>query len=212
MKKTQTQKILDSDISRYKKNKLGASLALLGLVFNCLYFMLLYGYKTSVLPGTGVYTKFYSMEIGISVLLTLVMLLMTFLSSEGVKGYNRKFCIVLLVLAVFQVIRIFGFPLYGLRNNLLIVNYFGLTDKTPGVNGIEFTILLVYLLASAACLIASAVISYLRSVQLEKFNASIVNGEFNIDEFLSNLDKEDDVMAVKADAEIKTVETAKEEN
>ncbi len=211
MKKTENQKILDSDISRYKKNKLGAGLALLGLVFNCLYFMLLYGYKTSVF-STGEYTKFYSMEIGISVLLTLVMLLTTFLSSEGVKGYNKKFCIVLLVLAVFQVFRIFGYPLYGLRNNLLNVNYFGLTDKTPGVNGIEFTILLVYLLASAACLIASAVLSYIRIVQLEKFTASIESGEFNIDEFLAKLDKEEDVMQVKADAEMQSVEAAKEEN
>lgn len=212
-KRTQNEKILQNDISRYKKNKLGASLALLGLVFNCLYFMLLYAYKQSTLPGTTTATKFCTIEIGFSVLLTLVTLLVTFLSSEGVKGYNKKFCIVLLVLAAFQVIRIFSYPLYGLRNELLTINYFGLTNKTPGVNGIEFTILLVYLLASAACLVASAVISYLRIVSLEKFNASIESGEFNVDEFLADLDKQDDVMATEEyKAEAQTVETVKEEN
>ena len=212
MKKTFNEKIVANDISRYKKNKVGSGLALLGLVFNCLYFMLLYAYKASIEVYTGKYTKFCSMEIGFSVLLTLVMLLVTFLSSEGVKGYNKKFCIVLIVLAAFQIFRIFGYPLYGLRNKLLNVNYFGLSASTPGVNEIEFTILLVYLLASAACLIASAVISYIRIAQLEKFNASIANGEFNVDEFLANLDKEDDVMAVKAAEEVQPVETAKEEN
>lgn len=211
MKKTETEKILANDISRYKKNKLGSGLALLGLVFNCLYFMLLYAYKSSIEVDTGKYTKFCSMEIGFSVLLTLVMLLLTFLSSEGVKGYNKKFCIVLLVLAAFQIFRIFGYPLYGLRNKLLTVNYFGLNPDTPGVNEIEFTILLVYLLASAACLIASAVISYLRIVQLKKYNESIQNGEFNIDEFLANLDKEE-ASSVTTDSADQFIETAKEEN
>ena len=37
--------VIKHDILRYKKNKLAQSLAILGLVFNCLYFMLLYAYN-----------------------------------------------------------------------------------------------------------------------------------------------------------------------
>lgn len=189
--KTENQKILNNDISRYSKNKAGANLALLGLVFNCLYFMLLYGYKSQK-------TRFDAIHIGISVLLTLVTLLVAFLSSEGVKGYNKKYCIVLLVLAAFQIFRIFGYPLYGLKNKLLTVNYFGLEPTTKGVNEIEFTILLVYLCASAACFIISAVISYIRSTQREKYLASIESGEFDADAFIKKINEEEDAKEAAA--------------
>lgn len=204
--KTQNQKILDTDISRYKKNKLGANLALLGLVFNCLYFMLLYGMKNFK-------TRFDEMHIGFSVILNLVVLLVAFLSSEGVKGYNKKFSIVLIVLAAFQIFRIFGYPLYGLKNNLLNVNYFGLEATTPGVCKIEFTIMLVYLITSAALFVASAVISYIRAVELEKYVAKVESGEFSVEQFLAELDKEDEQQAAPvAKAEIESQEAAKEEN
>lgn len=123
MKKTDNQKIIQTDIYRYKKNKLAANLALLGLVFNCLYIMLLYGIKLAN-AGDDTKTRFVSLTIGFSVILTLVVLLATFLASEGIKGYNKKYTIILFVLAAFQIFRIFGYPLYGLRNGLLTVNYF----------------------------------------------------------------------------------------
>ena len=62
MKKTLNQQIIDSDILRYKKNKLAASLALLGLVFNCLYIMLLYGIKQAN-TADGARTRFVSLTI-----------------------------------------------------------------------------------------------------------------------------------------------------
>lgn len=186
-KLTPDQKIIHTDIYRYKTNKLAANLALLGLVFNCLYFMLLYGIKIAM--GEDGVTKFASLEIGISVILTLFTLLITFLSSEGIKGYNKKFGYVLLVIAAFQIFRIFGYPLYGLRNNLLTVNYFWLdpTDST-----IEFIILVAFLVASAACLVASAVIGYVRAVQLEKFQKQLDAGEISIDDTLKALDAADE--------------------
>lgn len=182
-----TDSLVKADISRFKKNKLGANLALLGLVFECLYFMLIYGIKVAR-QENGAYTKFCSIDIGISVILTLVLLLVSFLSSEGVKAYNKKFSIVLLVLAVVQIAKIFWLPLYGFRQGILNVNYFGLEPTTPGVNGIEFAILIVYLCASAACFIASAVISYLRCVQLEKHVKAVESGEVDMDKVLVELD------------------------
>ena len=183
MKKTENQRILDNDIARYKKNKLAANLALLGLVFNCLYFMLLYGIK----PGS-LTTRFSSLHIGFSVILTLVVLLATFLASEGIKGYNKKYSIVLLVIAVFQIVRIFGFPMYGLQNNLLTVNYFWFW---PTTSGLEFALLVIYLAASAACLVASAVIGYIRAVNLEKFTKQLENGEVVVEDVLKKMDEED---------------------
>lgn len=198
-KYTEKEKVLSADISVYKKNKFGANLALLGLVFNCLYFMLLYGIKVP-LQTNNEFTKFCSIDIGISVVLTLIMLLAAFLSSEGVKGYNKKFCIVLLVLAVFQVIRIFGIPLYGLREKVLRVNYFGAEPTWSGINGFIFTMLLIWLLASAACFIASAVISYLRCVALEKHTKALESGEINMNELLADMDAEEAANAAAAEA------------
>jgi hypothetical protein len=190
MKRSANDQILVADISRYKKNKLGANLALLGLLFNCLYFMLIYSYKQSILED-GSFVKFCSIDIGFSVILTLVSLLAAFLASEGVKAYDKRYCIILIVLAVFQILRIFYLPLYGLQNKLLTVNYFGLEESTPGVNGIEFAILTIYLCASAACFIASAVISYIKTNQLNAHIAAVESGEIDIDKVLAEADAEE---------------------
>lgn len=180
--------ILQTDISRYKKNKLAANLALLGLAFNCLYFMLLYGIKVTN-DANGNATKFASLTMGFSVILTLVLLLVAFLASEGIKGYNKKYAIVLWVLAAFQIFKIFGYPLYGLQNDLLTVNYFWINPTTSTA---EFVILVIYLVASAACFVASGVIGYIRAVQLEKFQAAINANEIDVDAAIKQLNAEDE--------------------
>lgn len=196
MKKTPNQEILSSDIMRYKSNKLPASLALLGIVFNCLYFCLLYGFKE----------RFFSMwKIGISVMLTLVFLLVTFLSSEGIKAYKKNYSIVLLVLALIQVIRMFGLPLEALKydNGLgatdvhaLAIRYFG-ADLSSAAS---YTILIIWLAASAACLIAAAVIGYINCVRLEKFQKKIDDGEVVIEDVITQMNAEDEAKAALAAA------------
>lgn len=196
-KLTPNQQVVADDILRYKKNKLPANLALLGLVFNCLYFMLLYAIKVFD-------SKFAKMEIGISVILTLFTLLISFLASEGIKGYNKKYCIVLLGLAAFQIFRIFGYPLYGLKEDILKVNYLWFNPKS---STLEFVFMLVYLCASAACFILSAVLGYLRAVRLEKFEANLANGTINVDATLKALDEEDIRQAENVIAEANVTET-----
>lgn len=186
-KKTVNQKIVADDILRYKKNKLASMLALLGLVFNCLYFCLLYA-----IPALSM----RNIVIGVSVLLTLVVLLVVFLSSEGVKGYNKKFSIVLFVIAAFQIARIFYYPLKGLRANTLHgIGYFGIY---PTNSTLFFIILLVYLCASAACLIASGVIGFIYAQHLENFQKKIDNGEVDIKATLKAMDAEDEAAAEEA--------------
>lgn len=197
MKRTPNQEILHSDIMRYKTNKLPASLALLGIVFSCLYFCLLYGYKTPF---------FSQWKIGISVMLTLILLLVTFLSSEGIKAYKKNFSIVLLVLAVFQVIRMFGLPLEALKYDstlaasdvhALEIRYFGV-DLSSGAS---YAILLIWLAASAACLAAAAVIGYINCTKLERFQKQIDNGVVVIEDVMAKMNAEDDSKASAAPVE-----------
>lgn len=172
---TPSDKIVNTDIMRYKTNRLPAMLALLSLVFNVLYFCLLYGFKNSF---------FSNWKIGVSVVITLVTLLFTFLASEGIKGYNKKYCIMLLVLAAIQIIRIFILPIQALQNDLsgaenpaLSVRYFGMDLSSQAY----CAILIIWLSLSATCLIASAVLGYINCTRLEKFNAAIEKGEIDID-------------------------------
>ena len=191
---------IESDTLLYKKNKLPATLALLGLVFNCLYFCLLYGIK----DRTGD-TRWSQIDIGISVILTLVLLLVTFLSSEGIKGYNKKFCIPLLVIAVFQIARIFYFPLYGLQNNILPIPYFWIY---PTTSTFEFIMMVVWLVASAACLTASAIIGYIQIKRLESHLKAVESGEldmnavFAAEEAKEAEQKEETSAAVEANSEV----------
>lgn len=216
MNKTPNQKVLQSDISRYKTNKLASSLALLSLVFNCLYFCLLYGFLS--LSAAGNSNKFSGADLwrlGISVILTLVTLLMTFLCSEGIKTYNKRFAIPLVVIAVVQIIRMFGLPLEMLKKDtaagmasnisgaMLNVRYFGI-DLSPSAS---YALLVIWLAVSAACLIAAAVIGYINSVKLENFNKKIESGEIVIEEVLAEMDKED---AMTADKNTETVASAEE--
>lgn len=183
--------VIKHDILRYKKNKLAQSLAILGLVFNCLYFMLLYAYTDKY---------FQTITIGFSVIITLIILLTTFLSSEGVKNYNKVYTYVLLVIAAFQIFRIFGYPLYGLRNKLLTVGYFGFYP-TPEQSWVEFVILTVYLCASAGCLIASAVIGWIQAQRFEKFSKKAESGEIDVMAAIKKLDADEQAEKQEAAAQ-----------
>lgn len=185
---------IENDTLLYRKNKLPANLALLGLVFNCMYFCLLYGVKDRT--GETIWSQ---IDIGISVILTLVLLLVTFLSSEGIKGYNKKFCIPLLVIAVFQIVRIFYFPLYGLKNNILTIPYFWIY---PTTSTFEFIMMVIWLCLSAACLAASAVIGYIQTVRLEKHVKAIESGELDMKAVLAAEDAKEAEAAEKVSATV----------
>lgn len=203
MKRTPNQEIIHNDLKRYKNNKLAASLALLAIIFNCLYFCLLYSFRDKY---------FGTWRLGVSVVLTLLVLLITFLSSEGIKNYNKKFAILLTALAVIQIIRMFGLPFEALKFDVsnevaseisggaLNMRYFGI-DLTPTAS---YILLVIWLGASAGCLIASAVIGYINSVKLETFNKKIESGEIVIEDTLAEMDKEDAKVA-EVDAENVTV-------
>lgn len=173
--------ILKNDVLRYKKNSLPANLALLGLVFGALYFCILYGFKEPT-DANNETSWFATILIGASVILTLVMLLTNFLASEGIKSYKKNYCIVLLILAAIQIARIFIYPVsYVLQHTAegeFVLSYFWIRTNNSVFPGI---MMIVWLCASAACLIASAIIGYINCTKLENHLKAVESGEIDID-------------------------------
>ncbi len=204
-----SQNIINTDIYRYKRNKLASGLALLGLFIECLYFMLFYGIN---------YSTYSNVLIGGTIILNLLILLSVFLASEGVKAYNKKFCIVLLVVGIIQIARIFIYPLDLIRGGetlfastasestvvLYHCRYFGVNLEMAEVGAV----LIVYLVLSAACLLASALIGYIRAVQLEKFNKELADGAYTVEGALADLEAKDAAAAANGDVAVKEVENA----
>lgn len=203
-KVSENLQIVRDDILRYKKNKLGQWLSYGGLAFACLYVMLLYSFHNST---------FYTMLMGGSVMLTLVILLSAFLASEGIKVYNKKYCIVLAVLAAIEVARIFIYPniawnaesnpnlsdshafWFTASKTVVFRDYFGILLSAVAAR----TLLIIYLIASASLFAAAAGYSYIVCLRHESFNKKIANGEVNVELALKGLEEEE--LAAKAEQE-----------
>ncbi len=178
MNKTKKVSVIQNDILRYKKNKFASTFALLGIVFDALYLMLFYSINASNL---------YKILLGLSVIVNLAVLLFGFFASEGIKNYERKFCIYLVVLCLVQIVRIFIFPLQGLRGDYLRGHYFGAELKSTAM----FIILLVYLIASATCFMLSAVQGYIISVKHDKHIKEVESGAISMDDELAQLETDE---------------------
>ena len=179
--------VVKTDIYRYKRNKFASGLALLGIVFECLYFMLFYSLLNS---------SYHTLLVGFDIIINLAVLLVAFLSSEGVKGYNKKYCIPLLILGIVQIVRIFIYPVdiaagggYLYDSSYEVTAwYFGNSLSSAATS----TILIIYLVLSAACLFASAVIGYIRAKQLEIFTAHLNDGSISVEDALAELDAQEE--------------------
>ena len=161
--------VIQHDIMRYKKNKLGANLALLGLVFGCVYFVVLYAQVKN-----GDY--YYNWSLAFDVIYNLFFLLFVFLFSEQVKNYNSKMFIFQIVVGVLQIARIFWLPLGGITHTYVS----GGVESTV-INAGTFIAMTVALAGSGALIIASAVIGYIRSKNVESFTKKLENGEVDLD-------------------------------
>lgn len=151
---------IKKDRLRYTKNKLSANLALVGIVFNALYFVNIY--KSDV----GSY--YYNLTIGLSVVYNLVFMLTAFLSSEGVKSYKKVYSYVLMVLGAGQILRIFLLPLKAKNATIILAE-----AEEPVMGGGQFMWVCIFLIASAAFCIISGIIALIKTNTLESYQAEL---------------------------------------
>ena len=144
------EKTIRLDRMRYTKNTLSSGLALLAILFDVFFFISIY--------ESDVGSWYYNILTGASILYNLIFMLAAFLSSEGVKNYKIGYAYVMIVLAVIQIVRIFIYPM---RAHAAVVTIQGqaVTVMETG----QFTRVVLYLVLSAACLLAGAIIGIIRS-------------------------------------------------
>ena len=150
---TAEDRTIQRDRMRYIKNSLCSTLAILGILFDVFYFVSIY--------KSDVGTYYYNYIIGVSIVYNLVFMLAAFLASEGVKNYMRNYSYLLAVLGVVQIVRIFIIPTNA-HATQTVVNGAEVVVMQDG----QFYRVVVYLLVSAACLLASAVLNFIRCNEL----------------------------------------------
>ena len=142
------------DRMRYVKNTASSRLCYLAILLNVLYFVSIY--------KSDVGSWYYQILIGASIVYNLLFMLMVFLSSEGVKNYQRNYSWLLFAVGVLQAVRIFILPAQAHRALVQI----GGTD-VPAMGGGQYARVIFYLAASAVCLIAAALINLRKCGMLE---------------------------------------------
>ena len=144
------------DRMRFTKNTTSSRLALLAIVFDVLFFISIY--------KSDVDTYYYTSLIGASIIYNLVFMLTAFLSSEGVKNYQVTYSWVTLVLGAIQIARIFIIPMNAHSTQI---------GGSPVMGDGQFIRVLIYLIASAVCLVGCAVINLNKSRALSAHIASL---------------------------------------
>ena len=152
------------DRMRFTKNTLSSSLVLVAILFDVFFFINIY--KSDINNNVGSF--YYQIRIGASIIYNLVFMLAAFLSSEGIKNYKIRYAYVLVVLGVLQVVRIFVLPAQAAATEVTVG---GVTSRVMGAA--QHTRVVIYLLVSAACCLAAAVIGYKRSRALAAHLASL---------------------------------------
>ena len=154
------EKTIRLDRMRYTKNSMASGLALLAILFDVFYFINIY--------ESNVGSWYYNILIGASILYNLVFMLAAFLSSEGIKNYKVGYSYVMIVLGILQIVRIFIIPARAHAATVTIQE-----QAVTVMEGKQFTLCVIYLLASAACLIVGAIVGMARSKALQAHIASL---------------------------------------
>ena len=148
---TAEDRLVSRDRMRFVKNSTCSNLCYLAILFNLFYFVLLYRQNPDY---------FYTIQIGGSIVYNLVFMLLVFLASEAVKNYNKNYSFLLCVIGVMQVVRIFAIPTSAR-------NFIPEGAEAAVITNAVYLRMVIYLLVSAAALIASSVINYIKCTTLE---------------------------------------------
>ena len=147
------ERTVKRDRMRYIKNSLAANLAILGILFDVLYFVKIY--------QSDVGTYYYTILIGISIVYNLVFLLAVFLASEGVKHYKAGYTWLLAAIGIGQIVRIFIIPARAHAATTLVNG-----ESVPVMGDKTFLYVVILLVLSAVCLLASAAVNFIRCREL----------------------------------------------
>lgn len=150
---TAEERTIQRDRMRFIKNSRASGLAILGILFNVFYFVSIY--------KSDVDTWYYTILTGASIVYNLVFMLAVFLSSEGVKNYKKNYSYVLALVGILQIVRIFIIPMRA-HSASTIVDGASVAVMQDG----QFYRVTVYLILSAACLLASAAVNLVRCREL----------------------------------------------
>lgn len=147
------------DRMRYVKDSAPSNLAILAVVFDILYFVLIYKINNEF---------FYNFTIGVSVVANLLFMLFGFWCSIEVKNYHGKFGFLMIALGIVQIIRIFVYPMQAHTS-------VALADGTSAqvMNDAQFIRSIIYLAVSAACMIVGGLLSIKNSKKLQNHLASL---------------------------------------
>lgn len=156
--------MIKKDRLRYTKNKLSSTLAILGILFNVLYFVSLY--------SSDIGNYYYKLDIGMSVVYNLLFLLFAFLCSEGVKTYNLTYACALIGIGLLQIVRIFHIPM---KAHETVISLDGV-ERLVMENG-QFAWVIVCLSASAAACVAGGIIGIIKTTTLKKYTNEIAAKE-----------------------------------
>lgn len=154
------EKTIRLDRMRYTKNSAASGLALAAILFDVFYFISIY--------ESNVGSWYYNILMGASILYNLVFMLAAFLSSEGIKNYKIGYGYAMIVLGVLQIVRIFIYPVKAHASTVTISEQAVIVMQNR-----QFVFCVVWLVASAACLIVGAAVGMIRSRQLAAHIASL---------------------------------------
>ena len=143
------------DRMRYVTDSVPSSLAILAVVFDILYFVLIYKINNEF---------FYNFTMGVSIVANLLVMLFGFWCSIEVKNYHGKFGIFMICLGVVQIIRIMFYPMQAHNATTLVGE-----DLVKVMSNAEFIKSLIYLLASAGCFIVGGLMSMKNSKTLNDY-------------------------------------------
>ncbi|MBQ7913980.1 MAG: hypothetical protein IJ492_02425 [Clostridia bacterium] len=164
------KKQMKLDRMRYTKNAMSSNMALLAIVANVVYFVVMYKINNKAM---------YELMMGASVITNLLFMLTVFLCSEGVKKYNIKYAAAMIVIGAIELVRIFIWPL-KLHNTETKITVPGQEPiMTTVLNDGQFVLVIVLLVCAAALLIAGGIIGVIRGKQLAAYNESLKQAEQN---------------------------------
>ncbi len=164
-------KTIRLDRMRYNKNLFSSRLCYLAILFNVLYFVVIYEINN---------TRLYEALMGASIVYNLVFLLLCFLASEGVKNYKTGYGWLLLGLGAGQIGRIFILPARAAQPITRVTQVKvgkkireKVEEIAPAITPEQHTLVIVFLVLSAVFCVVAGVVAVMRSNKLHAYNATL---------------------------------------